>query len=178
VEEVTWLDPRPVQPPHVAVRFLAGAGFEAPEDLLTTPLWPPPVTGDSLWIHPGSGSLKKNMRPETFAAFARDWHGREGGRVVVSFGEADRGLIVPMAAAMAGYGIPYEPVVCPRLRALRERLVAEAGCYVGNDSGVTHLAAALGVLTVAFFRATDPRIWRPLGRCDIRRGDAAGGHAA
>lgn len=35
--------------------------------------------------------------------------------------------------------------------------------YVGNDSGVTHLAAAIGLPTVAIFIATDPRIWRPLG---------------
>lgn len=35
--------------------------------------------------------------------------------------------------------------------------------YLGNDSGMTHLAAALGLKTIAIFAATDPRIWRPLG---------------
>jgi ADP-heptose:LPS heptosyltransferase len=34
---------------------------------------------------------------------------------------------------------------------------------VGNDSGVTHLAAAVGTRTVALFGPTDPAIWRPLG---------------
>ena len=36
--------------------------------------------------------------------------------------------------------------------------------YVGNDSGITHLAAYLGVPTVALFGPTDPRTWGPIGR--------------
>ena len=36
-------------------------------------------------------------------------------------------------------------------------------CYLGNDSGITHLAAMLGVPTVAIFGPTDPKIWRPVG---------------
>jgi ADP-heptose:LPS heptosyltransferase len=37
------------------------------------------------------------------------------------------------------------------------------GCYLGNDSGVTHLAAALDIPTVAVFGPTDPALWGPLG---------------
>ena len=36
-------------------------------------------------------------------------------------------------------------------------------CYLGNDSGITHLAAMLSVPTVAIFGPTDPKIWRPVG---------------
>jgi len=36
-------------------------------------------------------------------------------------------------------------------------------CYLGNDSGITHLAAMLGVPTVAIFGPTDPAISRPVG---------------
>ena len=42
-------------------------------------------------------------------------------------------------------------------------LLARAGAYVGNDSGVTHLAAASGAPTIALFGPTDPRVWAPLG---------------
>lgn len=41
--------------------------------------------------------------------------------------------------------------------------MASFDLYLGNDSGVTHLAAAIGLPTVAVFGVTDPRIWRPLG---------------
>ncbi len=38
-----------------------------------------------------------------------------------------------------------------------------AKVFVGNDSGVSHLAAAVGTPVVAFFRASDPRVWAPRG---------------
>lgn len=51
----------------------------------------------------------------------------------------------------------------PDLQNAAERIAA-ADLYLGNDSGMTHLAAALGVPTVAVFVMSDPRIWRPLGQ--------------
>ncbi len=38
-----------------------------------------------------------------------------------------------------------------------------ARLYIGNDSGITHLAAALGVPTLALFGPTDPKVWGPRG---------------
>jgi ADP-heptose:LPS heptosyltransferase len=47
---------------------------------------------------------------------------------------------------------------------------------VGNDSGVSHLAAALGTPTVAVFGATDPAVWAPRGeRVTIASGWGRGG---
>lgn len=43
------------------------------------------------------------------------------------------------------------------------RWLARASLYIGNDSGITHLAAAVGVPVVAIFGPTDPRIWAPRG---------------
>ena len=43
-------------------------------------------------------------------------------------------------------------------------ILAGADLYIGNDSGITHLAAAVGTPTVAIFGSTDPNIWRPLGK--------------
>src|SRR5580704_12452544 len=43
------------------------------------------------------------------------------------------------------------------------RWIASARLYVGNDSGISHLAAAVGTPTVAIFLATDPGIWAPRG---------------
>ena len=38
-----------------------------------------------------------------------------------------------------------------------------ARIFVGNDSGISHLAAAVGTPVVAFFRASDPKVWTPRG---------------
>jgi lipopolysaccharide heptosyltransferase III len=46
--------------------------------------------------------------------------------------------------------------------------LSRARGYVGNDSGITHFAAALGIPVVAIFRCTDPRVWAPRGRGPVR----------
>jgi ADP-heptose:LPS heptosyltransferase len=42
-------------------------------------------------------------------------------------------------------------------------LLERCQCYIGADSGITHLAAAVGIPTIALFGPTDPRIWGPRG---------------
>ena len=39
-----------------------------------------------------------------------------------------------------------------------------ARVYIGNDSGITHLAAAVGTPVVAIFGSTDPERWAPRGK--------------
>jgi ADP-heptose:LPS heptosyltransferase len=41
--------------------------------------------------------------------------------------------------------------------------LAGARVYIGNDSGIAHLAAAVGTPVVALFGPTDPRVWAPPG---------------
>ncbi len=41
--------------------------------------------------------------------------------------------------------------------------LSTARVYLGNDSGISHLAAAVGTPVVAIFLATDPEIWAPRG---------------
>ncbi|MEY4717592.1 MAG: hypothetical protein RL563_210, partial [Pseudomonadota bacterium] len=43
-------------------------------------------------------------------------------------------------------------------------LIERAGLFIGPDTGITHLAAATGTLTVAIFGPTDPQIWGPWPR--------------
>ena len=42
--------------------------------------------------------------------------------------------------------------------------IRSARLYIGNDSGITHLAAAAGSRTIAIFGPTDPAIWAPRGQ--------------
>jgi ADP-heptose:LPS heptosyltransferase len=41
--------------------------------------------------------------------------------------------------------------------------LAGARVYIGNDSGISHLAAAVGVPTLAIFLTSDPKLWAPRG---------------
>ena len=41
--------------------------------------------------------------------------------------------------------------------------ISGARLYIGNDSGITHLAAAVGIPTLALFGPTDPNVWAPRG---------------
>jgi heptosyltransferase-3 len=42
--------------------------------------------------------------------------------------------------------------------------LARARLYIGNDSGITHLAAAVGTPVLALFGPSDPDVWAPRGQ--------------
>src|SRR5262249_56308886 len=42
--------------------------------------------------------------------------------------------------------------------------ISRCRAFVGNDSGITHLAAYIGCPTTVLFGPTDPRVWGSLGR--------------
>ncbi len=104
-------------------------------------------------VHPGSGSPHKCWPFERFAALADRLTDAD---LVWMLGPAEGAL----ARRVAGRDEPT--LVESDLARAAERLAA-AAVYVGNDSGITHLAAALGLPCVAIFTTTDPCIWRPLG---------------
>lgn len=167
-DRIYCLNSRPDQPPHVTIRFFNDCGMQLPDKLLETPLYSYTLTGKSLWLHPGSGSEAKNCHLETFVKLVKDRQAEFPGKVFASFGEADLELIAPTEKIFKTEGIDIETVIMPELSELKEALVSHAGMFIGNDSGVTHLASAIGIPTVALFRTTDPDIWRPIGKCTIR----------
>ncbi|MBA4740107.1 MAG: glycosyltransferase family 9 protein [Burkholderiales bacterium] len=61
------------------------------------------------------------------------------------------------------------------------RLICSAGCYVGTDTAVTHMAAATGSPTIAIFGPSSPLVWGPwpVGhRCDITPWSQLGSQSA
>ena len=170
---LVWHDPRPSAPPHIVLRFFQEAGLEPPVDVLDTPVMPRREgAGQGLWLHAGSGSPAKTLPAAWLAETAQRQSARWGGRLVVSFGEADLAQLEPVRAAFRDRSLSFEALICPTLGELRRRLEAEAAAFIGADTGVTHLAAALGIPTTAVFRSTDPAIWRPVGRVTVQRGAA------
>jgi len=112
---------------------------------------------DVVVIHPGSGSQKKNWPPVKYAELARHVEDKMARKAVFLFGEADdlcRGVLGAGHGISAISGLELVEIAA---------LISSCGAYVGNDSGITHLAAALGVRTVALFGPTDPEVWGPRG---------------
>jgi heptosyltransferase III len=106
-----------------------------------------------LAVHPGSGSVAKSWPPERFARLVHEL-GQD--RFLLIEGPAD----TVAAAALVGNGAVVARGLPPRVLGA---LLTEAAAFVGNDSGVTHLAAAWGAPTVALFGPTDPAVWAPVG---------------
>lgn len=45
------------------------------------------------------------------------------------------------------------------------RQLKQCGCFVGHDTGTSHLAGILGIPTLVLFGPSNPAIWRPVGPC-------------
>ncbi len=111
-------------------------------------------------IHPGSGSPKKCWPRERFDDLLRSLTTEDDAAFLLFLGPAEEEW---------DRSVPDVPGSA-RIRTIRNRPLHEVAqllslcrVYVGNDSGITHLAAALGVPTVAIFGPTDPRLWKPVG---------------
>jgi ADP-heptose:LPS heptosyltransferase len=104
-----------------------------------------------LALHPGSGAPAKTWPTDRFLALAaalspgRPW--------LLVRGPAESAVSAPPGAVVA-HELP--------LRVLGA-VLARAGLFVGNDSGVSHLAAAAGAPTLSLFGPTAPEVWSPLG---------------
>ncbi len=113
-----------------------------------------------LALQPGGGGLSKRWPFENFIRLARKLLQNEIERLLVIEGPAEPGLgrkvaeILPASGSVVAECLPLD-----RLAALLFRCRA----YVGNDSGITHLAAAVGIHCIALFGPTSPEQWAPLG---------------
>ena len=169
---VAWLDPahvpglrdalvvapsRPAAEQHCAeylLETLAPLGVSRAVD--DRPLGVAPLASEEVLVHPGSGAAAKNWSAEHFA----DVILRVERPVRLIVGEADR---VAAEAVELNVGRALPRLEHASLEELAQRL---AGCrgYLGNDSGVSHLAGLCGARTLVLFGPSSPVVWRPLGR--------------
>ena len=132
----------PPEASRAAREFLSGAALES----------------RFIAIHPGSGSVLKNWEPKSFAGLA-DRARASDRQVLIIEGEADREAAKAFRGALSWHPPTALELALPVLGSV----LSQAEAFVGNDSGVSHLAAASGAPTVALFGTTDPAIWAPLG---------------
>jgi len=114
-------------------------------------------------MHPGSsrqfGMLLKRWPHEKFAALAMKFADEKGARVLVFIGPDDDDAVFAVEDKYAGRILFVRKPI--------EEIPAEinnCGLFIGNDSALVHISAALGVPTVAIFGPSDPARTRPRGR--------------
>jgi ADP-heptose:LPS heptosyltransferase len=106
-------------------------------------------------VHPGSGSPSKNWPADRLGEVVASLAGSSRWLLVV--GPADSEASAPLLGqrgAVVAAGLP------PRVLGA---VLSRAGLFIGNDSGVSHLAATFGAPTLALFGPTDPAVWSPVG---------------
>jgi ADP-heptose:LPS heptosyltransferase len=132
-------DPFPHQG-HAAEHLLNTLGLKAPD---LPDFWEPGSA--EVLLHPGSGSRQKVW------PYFRD------------LAEALDGATIVKGPLEADFATNRHAIELSSLIELATRL-CRCRVLLGNDSGITHIAAYWGVPTVALFGPTDPAIWGPIGR--------------
>jgi len=111
-------------------------------------------------IHPGSGSPARNWPDERW----QELMARLDMPVLLVLGEVERGRWnAPMLAGL--------PATCRARIEIADRLslpelaaaLRRCRLFLGHDTGVSHLAAAVGRPCVLLFGPTDPAVWAPPG---------------
>jgi len=121
----------------------------------------PSALGPQLAIHPGSGSERKNWPEDRWVELIVQLLNCTSLNLLMIGGEAEGERLQRLAAALP-------PARCGVAKSLplAELAVRLRSCtaFVGHDSGITHLAAAGGVPTLAIWADTVEEIWRPQGK--------------
>ncbi|MFG3496571.1 glycosyltransferase family 9 protein [Streptomyces sp. NPDC047928] len=129
-----------------------------PGDLRVTPPDEPSPAPGAVVVHPGADAGSRRWPPERYAAVVRDVR-RRGYRAVLTGGPGEDALLARVAGpagladgdVLAG-GLPFR-----RLAAL----FAGAAAVVSGDTGIAHLAVAVGTPSVTLFGPVPPRLWGP-----------------
>ncbi|MBK9113440.1 MAG: glycosyltransferase family 9 protein [Nitrospira sp.] len=160
---------------HQAARYLAAIQLSGINQMVGTPLVLSPIIREQgrrileglirenrqpvVVIHPGSGSSHKCIEAQRLVPVI-DWLLQADMAPLLLEGPSDREAVERVLATIK----VDVPVIRGLALSTMAGVLSHAKLYVGHDSGVTHLAAALSVPTIACFGPTDSRRWAPLGR--------------
>jgi heptosyltransferase-3 len=113
-----------------------------------------------LALHPGSGSEKKNWPETKWAGLIQQVIATTHWNLLLVGGEAEGerlrrlAAVLPPARCSIAQGLP--------LAELAQR-IQSCAAFMGHDSGITHLAAAVGLPCVVLWADTLEEVWRPQG---------------
>lgn len=110
-------------------------------------------------IHPGAGKIGNRWDVSNFARTANLLQQKFNAKIIINCGANEQLLIDSMVVQLK-----FEPIILEKLN-LRQ-LASLVSCYdlfLCNDTGVLHVAAAVGTPLVVIFGPTDPFQWKPIG---------------
>jgi heptosyltransferase-3 len=110
-------------------------------------------------IHPGSGGESKNWPAEKWLQLAERFRGSDNApSLLIAGGEADGQQLAQLRSALPGSSLCFaENLSLPHLAALFE----QSSLFLGHDSGISHIAAAVGATCILLFGPSDPAVWAP-----------------
>ena len=109
-------------------------------------------------IHPAAAFETKRWAPENFARVAEHLVAR--GFAPVAIAAPHEGEVINDLLSEASVEIPSFDLSLPEVTALASR----SQLFVGNDSGIAHIAAAVGTPSVVIFGSSSVANWRPWNR--------------
>ena len=127
-----------------------------------------PAGTETVFLAPGASSADKRWPIERFRDFAHGLSSTAGGRyayvILIGPEEVDLGRALhDQLLGLSNLSVSNVKLLEPLPLADVAAVISRGALYVGNDSGTTHLAAALGVPTLSVFLTTDPAVWSPRG---------------
>jgi ADP-heptose:LPS heptosyltransferase len=119
------------------------------------------ATGRWLGVHPGSGSDHKNWPESKWRELLQYLMRSTTLNILLVGGEAERDRLERLAATLPSTRLKLmQSSPLPELA----RWLASCVAFVGHDSGITHLAAAVGLRSLILWGESVEAIWRPRGR--------------
>ena len=116
--------------------------------------------GSWLALHPGSGSESKNWPEMNWRELINRLVPTTDVNLLLVGGEAEGGRLQRVSADVPPNRLQMaSSLPLPTLA----RYLNECVGFVGHDSGISHLAAALGLHAVILWGPSNPTVWRPLG---------------
>ena len=123
----------------------------------------PDVHGKDILFHPGSGGRGKNYSHQFWIALideVRENALGETGPLRVLLGPAEEKVVPFFKDSFDHRKVIVD--LCPSMDRLVP-ILENGALYIGHDSGITHLAALVGIPTLALFKSSSLEQWHPLG---------------
>jgi ADP-heptose:LPS heptosyltransferase len=111
-------------------------------------------------LHPGAGSPTKRWPLDRFSDLAQSLMRQSDLKLMIIEGPAEPGL-----GSKITHALPPTRAILADMASLSllAAVLAQSDVFIGNDSGLAHLAAALQIPSIVLFGPTRPQHWAPLG---------------